>query len=147
MPVTDAVKIFKALADPTRVRIMLLLGVRELCVCELMYILGMEQSRVSHHMRILREVGLAEDLRQGRWMVYRIPAASKGLVDGLFTGLLKGRLGRSADRGRDARKLEACVRNNVRGRACGEDGPAGPARWPGPGGRAAEKRRSERTGA
>jgi ArsR family transcriptional regulator, arsenate/arsenite/antimonite-responsive transcriptional repressor len=117
MPVNDAVKVFKALADPTRLRIMLLLQVRELCVCELTYILGMEQSRISHHMRILREAGLAEDLRRGRWMIYRIPARSREFVNGLIAGLSRAGLGRSARRTGDARKLEACVRENVRGRA------------------------------
>ncbi len=118
MPVNDAVKVFKALADPTRLRIMLLLQVRELCVCELTYILGMEQSRVSHQMRILREAGLAEDLRQGRWMIYRIPARSREFVDGLMAGLVAARLGRSARRNGDLQKLETCVRKNVRGRVC-----------------------------
>jgi ArsR family transcriptional regulator len=118
MPVNDAVKTFKALADPTRLRIMLLLQVRELCVCELTHILGMEQSRVSHHMRILREAGLTEDLRQGRWMIYRIPAGSRPFVDDLFAALGRARLGRSARRTGDARKLAACVRKNVRGGAC-----------------------------
>jgi ArsR family transcriptional regulator len=118
MPVNDAVRIFKALADPTRLRIMLLLQVRELCVCELTYILGMEQSRVSHHMRILREAGLTEDLRQGRWMIYRIPKGSREFVDGLFADLGRAHLGRSARRAGDARKLETCVRKNFRGRAC-----------------------------
>jgi len=116
MPVNDAVKVFKALADPTRLRIMLLLQVRELCVCELTYILGMEQSRISHHMRILREAGLAEDLRRGRWMIYRIPARSREFVNGLIAGLERARLGRSTQRTGDRRKLEACVRENVRGR-------------------------------
>jgi ArsR family transcriptional regulator len=118
MPMTNAVKIFKALADPTRLRIMLLLQVRELCVCELTYILKMEQSRVSHHMRILREAGLAEDIRQGRWMIYRIPAGSREFVGGLFTGLGRARLGSAARRTSDRRKLAACVRQNVRGRVC-----------------------------
>jgi ArsR family transcriptional regulator len=114
----DAVKIFKALADPTRLRIMLLLQVRELCVCELTYILKMEQSRVSHHMRILREAGLAEDLREGRWMIYRIPAGSREFVDGLFAGLGRARLGRSDRRTADRRKLSSCVKKNIRGRVC-----------------------------
>ena len=118
MPVKDVVDIFKALADPTRLRIMLLLQVRELCVCELTYILGMEQSRVSHQMRILREAGLVEDLRQGRWMIYRIPADSREFVDGLLAALGKARLGRPARRAGDRRKLETCVRKNVRG-LCG----------------------------
>lgn len=116
MPVNDAVKVFKALADPTRLRIMLLLQVRELCVCELTYILGMEQSRVSHHMRILREAGLAGDVRRGRWVIYRIPARSREFVDGLFTGLGRVRWRDSGRRAGDRRKLEACVRKNIRGR-------------------------------
>jgi len=119
MPMTNVVKIFKALADPTRLRIMLLLQVRELCVCELTYILGMEQSRVSHQMRILREAGLAEGLRQGRWMIYRIPADSREFVVGLFDDLGRARLGRSARPAGDRRKLETCVRKNVHGRVCG----------------------------
>ena len=118
MPVNDAVKVFKALADPTRLRIMLLLQVRELCVCELTYILEMEQSRVSHHMRILREAGLAEDVRRGRWMIYRIPARSREFVDGLFAGLGRVRWRDSGRRAGDRRKLEACVRKNIRGRVC-----------------------------
>lgn len=126
MPVEDVVKTFKALADPTRLRIMLLLQVRELCVCELTYILGMEQSRVSHHMRILREAGLVEDLRQGRWMIYRIPAGSRGFVDGLFASLETARPGRSARGNGDRRKLAACVSENIRARGSG--GRPGPAR-------------------
>jgi len=114
----DVVKTFKALADPTRVRIMLLLGRRELCVCELMYILEMEQSRVSHHMRVLREAGLAEDVRDGRWIIYRIPEASRGLVESLFAGALRERVEGSGEAAADALKLEACVQENLRGRIC-----------------------------
>jgi DNA-binding transcriptional ArsR family regulator len=124
MPVNDAVKVLKAVADPIRLRIMLLLGVRELCVCELTYILGLEQSRVSHHMRVLREAGLAEDLRQGRWMVYRIPARSREFVAGLVEGLVRSGLGRPARRTGDARKLADCVRRNIRVRdGCRPKGP------------------------
>jgi DNA-binding transcriptional ArsR family regulator len=118
MPMKDVVKTFKALADPTRVRIMLLLDRRELCVCELMYILGMEQSRVSHHMRVLREAGLAEDVRDGRWIIYRIPEASRGLVESLFAGALRERVEGSGEAAADALKLEACVKENLRGRIC-----------------------------
>jgi ArsR family transcriptional regulator len=126
MPVNDAVKVLKALADPTRLRIMLLLGVRELCVCELTYILGLEQSRVSHHMRILREAGLAEDLRQGRWMVYRIPGRSREFVRSLVDGLVRAGLGRPARQPGDARKLADCVRRNIRARdGCGPKRPTG----------------------
>jgi ArsR family transcriptional regulator len=126
MPVKDAVTVLKALADPTRLRVMLLLGVRELCVCELTHILGMEQSRVSHHMRILRQAGLVEDLRQGRWMVYRIPPRSRAFVDGLVEGLARSGLGRPVRRAGDIRKLEDCVRRGIRARdGCGPVVPTG----------------------
>jgi len=118
MPMKDVVKTFKALADPTRVRIMFLLDRRELCVCELMSILEMEQSRVSHHMRVLREAGLAEDVRDGRWIIYRIPEASRGLVESLFAGALRERVEGSGEAAADALKLEACVKENLRGRIC-----------------------------
>jgi len=114
----DAVKVFKALADPTRLRIMLLLRRRELCVCELMFILEMGQSRVSHHMRVLREAGIAEDVREGRWIIYRVPASAAGLVEGLFAGALRERIEGSGEAAEDGRKFEACLRENIRGRAC-----------------------------
>lgn len=114
----DIVKIFKALADPTRLRIMLLLRRRELCVCELMYILEMEQSRVSHHMRVLRDAGVAEDVREGRWIIYRVPEEAKTLLDGLFAGAFREPIEHSDEAQADRRKLEACIRENVRGRIC-----------------------------
>jgi len=118
----DVVNIFKALADPTRLRITLLLLRRELCVCELMFVLGMEQSRVSHHMRVLRDAGIAEDVREGRWIIYRVPAAARPLLEGLFAGALRERVEGSGEAAGDVRKLGSCVQQNIRGRVC-EAGP------------------------
>lgn len=118
MPVKDPVRIFKALSDPARLRIVRLLLHREICVCEIMFILGMEQTRVSHHMRVLREAGLAEDVRDGRWIIYRIPADSRGLVENLLQGELGVEIERSPEMTGDLRRLDACARENVRGRAC-----------------------------
>jgi ArsR family transcriptional regulator len=114
----DVIKVFKALADPTRLRIVCLLRQRELCVCELMFILEMEQSRVSHHMRVLREAVLAEDVREGRWIIYRVPAGTRALLEGLFAGALRDRIEGSGEAKADAVKLAACVRENVRGGVC-----------------------------
>ena len=69
----DAIqKIFKTLADPTRIRILALLEHEELAVQDLMAILGMAQSRVSRHLAILREAGLLSDRRDGTWVFYRM---------------------------------------------------------------------------
>ena len=118
MPMKDIVKIFKALADPTRLRIVLLLRQRELCVCELMFILKMEQSRVSHHMRVLRDGGIAETVRDGRWIIYRVPEETKDLLDGLFSGTLRERIELSREASEDGRRLESCIQENIRGCVC-----------------------------
>jgi len=114
----DFANIFKALSDPTRLRIMLLLRQRELCVCELMFILKMEQSRVSHHMRVLRDGGIAETVRDGRWIIYRIPEEMKDLLAGLFSGTLRERIELSREASEDGRKLESCIQENIRGCVC-----------------------------
>jgi len=71
-------KVFKTLADPTRVRILRLLEQEELIVGELMDILGMAQSRVSRHLAVLRETGLLADRRDGTFVAYRLVLPEDG---------------------------------------------------------------------
>jgi ArsR family transcriptional regulator len=63
---------FKALSDQQRVNIVRLLLEREHCVCELVEKLGLSQSTVSHHIKILKEIGLLNDRRRGTWNYYSI---------------------------------------------------------------------------
>ena len=63
---------FKALSDPTRVRIVSLLVGSELCVCDLAAALGMSQSAVSHQLRTLRDLRLARWRREGRQIFYTL---------------------------------------------------------------------------
>lgn len=62
----------KALSDESRLRILKLLEEGELCVCHLMRVLEMQQSRISRHMGILKQAGLVEDRRRGKWVFYRL---------------------------------------------------------------------------
>jgi ArsR family transcriptional regulator len=71
-------KVFKTLADPTRLRILAVLEREELAVQELMDILGMAQSRVSRHLAILREAGLLRDRRDGTYVFYRFELSEEG---------------------------------------------------------------------
>ncbi len=71
-------KVFKTLADPTRIRILFLLERQELAVQELMEVLGMAQSRVSRHLGILREAGLLQDRRDGTFVLYRFALPQTG---------------------------------------------------------------------
>ena len=67
------VQLFKALADETRLKILwLLMGQEELCVCDIMGVLGITQSKASRHLRYLFNAGLVTDRREGLWMYYRI---------------------------------------------------------------------------
>lgn len=70
-PVMDLLEAFRALADPSRLRIMLLLQQMELAVGELAVVLDQSQPRVSRHVRILAEAGLAERRREGSWVFLR----------------------------------------------------------------------------
>ena len=72
-------RILKAFADETRLRILNLLGTREMCVCEIMIALDLTQPTASHHLRILESAELVEDLRKGKWVFYNI--ANHGFVD------------------------------------------------------------------
>ncbi len=63
---------FKALSDPTRIRIVSLLIASELCVCDLAAALGMSQSAVSHQLRILRDRRLVRWRRHGRQVFYAL---------------------------------------------------------------------------
>ncbi|MCZ4339219.1 ArsR/SmtB family transcription factor [Shewanella colwelliana] len=65
--------IFKALADETRLKsLLLILDQQELCVCELMQALGESQPKISRHLAQLRKAKLLSDRRQGQWVFYRI---------------------------------------------------------------------------
>lgn len=65
-------RFFKALADETRLRILKLLGTREMCVCEVMVALGLTQPTASHHLGILENVGLVKYRKEGKWVFYSI---------------------------------------------------------------------------
>ncbi|MGV8174281.1 MAG: ArsR/SmtB family transcription factor [Methanothrix sp.] len=70
-------EIFKAMADPCRLKILQLLKEGELCVCEIMVGLGRPQSSTSHHLSILKDAGLIRERKDGRWSRYRL---SEGAV-------------------------------------------------------------------
>jgi len=63
--------VLKALADENRVRIVMALRHRELCVCQIIELLALAQSTVSKHMAILKQARLVESRKEGRWIYYR----------------------------------------------------------------------------
>ena len=65
-------RFFKALADETRIRILKLLEVREMCVCEVMVALDLTQPTASHHLGILENAGLVKNRKEGQWVFYSV---------------------------------------------------------------------------
>ena len=68
----DMARLFAALADPTRLRLLNLMAGREVCVCYFVEILKLGQPKISRHLAYLRSAGLVAARREGRWMHYRL---------------------------------------------------------------------------
>jgi DNA-binding transcriptional ArsR family regulator len=111
------VDLARALADPNRLRLLSLLAStdREVCVCEIMEILDLPQSRVSRHLQLLRRLKLVRDRREGKWVHYRLDPQVAGAGDLLSTvrAWAKGCPELAADRRRlegvrRAGKLSSC---------------------------------------
>jgi ArsR family transcriptional regulator len=68
----EFMSVAKALADENRVRVLVFLGDGELCLCQVVEMLGLAPSTVSKHMAVLHQAGLVESRKEGRWMYYRL---------------------------------------------------------------------------
>jgi ArsR family transcriptional regulator, arsenate/arsenite/antimonite-responsive transcriptional repressor len=64
--------LFRALADPTRLRLLNLIADREICVCYFVEILRTSQPKISRHLAYLRKAGIVTARRDGKWMHYRL---------------------------------------------------------------------------
>ena len=85
--VERAARLFHALADETRLRVLGLLRGGEECVCNLTDVLETGQSRLSFHLKTLKDSGLVSDRRQGRWIYYALNAAALEEAERLLAGL------------------------------------------------------------
>ena len=81
---SDLVTFSRALADPTRSRIVNLVMKDALCVCELAEILGMPQSSVSSHVQIIRKAGLLDSEKCEKWTYFRIAPEYRKLIKSLM---------------------------------------------------------------
>jgi|APLak6261669087_1056070.scaffolds.fasta_scaffold00005_53 ArsR family transcriptional regulator, arsenate/arsenite/antimonite-responsive transcriptional repressor len=70
----ELVRIYECLCDVTRLRLLHVLGQGPLCVCHFQAVLDEPQVKISKHLAYLRERGLVEATREGKWMVYALPA-------------------------------------------------------------------------
>lgn len=75
-------QVFKALGDDTRLGIVRMLLGRELCVCDILDAFDKSQPVISHHLRTLKQAGIVNDVREGKWIYYSLnPATFAVIVD------------------------------------------------------------------
>jgi len=81
----ETVKLFKALADENRLKILRMLKNGELCACHLLEDLNITQPTLSHHMKLLCDCGLVDYRKEGKWMHYSISADAQEKMDEVTT--------------------------------------------------------------
>ena len=110
MAMRDFVKLFKALSDETRIRILKVLLGRECCVCEVMQALDISQSRASRNLGILEDAGFINSNRDGLWIVYSIDEQRMNSYTAPLIELLRGSLVNEETILRDRERLSHAVR-------------------------------------
>lgn len=90
IPARPLARLFKALGDETRVRIVALLSHGELCVCHLEEALGIAQPSASRQLAVLRAAGVVEARREGSWVYYRLAPQADELCRRQLGELAKG---------------------------------------------------------
>jgi ArsR family transcriptional regulator len=100
--------LFRALADPTRLRLLNLITDKEICVCYFVEILRISQPKVSRHLAYLRKAGIVAARREGKWMHYRLSAPKDKAALAILRETLK-HFGENTEMRRDLSRLtSAC---------------------------------------
>jgi len=82
-------RVFRALADQTRRRLLNLIAGREVCVCYFVEILRISQPKVSRHLAYLRQAGMVASRREGKWMHYRLKTPQSAIAAKILRETLK----------------------------------------------------------
>ena len=101
----DLMAVLKALADENRVRALMALAAGELCVCQIVELLGLAPSTVSKHMAILKQARLVDSRKQGRWMFYRLAEGEASADAKEITSLVSRLLADDPQIRKDAKRL------------------------------------------
>jgi len=105
--------IAKALSDDNRVRVLMFLGDGELCVCQIIEMLGLAPSTISEHMAVLHRAGLVEARKEGRWIHYRLIGAGASPRGRAALRWVRDCLENDAQVRADARRLREVKRTPV----------------------------------
>jgi ArsR family transcriptional regulator len=101
-------RVFRALGDPTRLRLLNLMAEQEICVCYFTEVIGAPQPKISRHLAYLRKAGIVASRREGKWMHYRLAIPSNPQVAAILKSVLEV-LSQDKDLQRDRQRLNrAC---------------------------------------
>ena len=110
----ELTKLFKALSDETRIRILKVLMERECCVCEVMQSLDISQSRASRNLGILADAGFVKSRRGGLWIIYSIDEQTVNSHAASLTEMLRSFLVNDEIILQDRERLSHAVRTGPR---------------------------------
>jgi ArsR family transcriptional regulator, arsenate/arsenite/antimonite-responsive transcriptional repressor len=114
----EAARFFKALSDESRLKMLwLLFNHQELCVCDVMAVLEITQSKASRHLAALRNIGIASDRREGLWTYYSLRPPEDELARNHLK-LLRTTLAKHPDAKPILDKLSAWLKEKSRGASC-----------------------------
>jgi len=100
----------KAISDASRARILKLLERKPLCVCQIVAVLGLRPSTISKHLSILRQAGLVEDRKSGKWVYYALSQESVNVFNQTALALFKSWLNEDKKVIEDRAKLDRILR-------------------------------------
>jgi DNA-binding transcriptional ArsR family regulator len=102
--------VLKALADENRVRVLMVLGPKELCVCQIVELLGLAPSTVSKHIAILKQARLVDSRKEGRWMFYRLAEDQATVEAKEMTALVSRLLADDSQTREDAKRMRQILK-------------------------------------
>jgi ArsR family transcriptional regulator len=105
-------RLFRALADPTRLRLINLVAKQEVCVCYFVEVIGVPQPKISRHLAYLRRAGIVAARREGKWMHYKLVMPSDPHAAAILSATV-GALREDKELQRDSQRLnKACCGPN-----------------------------------
>ena len=103
--------LFRALADPTRLRLINLMSEQEICVCYFIEVIGAPQPKISRHLAYLRKAGIVAARREGKWMHYRLAAPPDSHASAILQATI-AELRQDPNMRRDLQRLEKSSRGS-----------------------------------
>ena len=106
------VKLYKAIGDVSRLKLLRLLAEDEYCVCELVEVMGFSQSAVSQHLSRLKDAGLVQERRQGLWTYYRLESDSLKEIQAVLAAFMNCPIAEIPEMETEAQRLSSLDRVN-----------------------------------